>query len=179
MNEHKSLRRRMGSSSVPITGLGSCFKSRFDGREWWIPLVTVGSLADLHNSNQLYSVTLFNTSLRQYSLKQTGKELINTTKFPEKKEKRISHLYFIGTAAVVALIMINQSCKSTHAVLPMIVTMKASMEIVLIWKRQDLISWRKKRKAATVKKQYIAKYQKKRMLTLMLILLTVIVITKS
>ena len=92
MGEQKGLLRRIGPSSVPITVLGSCFKSRFDGREWWIPLVTVGSLADLHNSNQLYSV--FDTSPRQCSLKHTGKELINTTEFPEKKEKRISHVYF-------------------------------------------------------------------------------------
>ena len=36
--EGRKLRRRMGLSSVPITGLGHVLRSRLDGNEWRIQL---------------------------------------------------------------------------------------------------------------------------------------------
>ena len=88
--------------------------------------------------------------------------------------------FFIGTATTVALI--NQSRKTAHAILPVVRAIQVFMTTVSVWKRVNLIPWKMTYQAVAVKNQYIAKYQNKRGMltsTVMLILLAVIVVTKS
>ena len=54
MDEHS--RRGMGLPSVPVTGLGSCSKSRLDGWECRIQLVTVKSITICSRARSFKSV---------------------------------------------------------------------------------------------------------------------------